>query len=314
MLKRIHFPPGINHQSTQFSASGSWYDADNIRFKSGIPEMVGGWSRDAVYSLQGIGRACFSNRDYDGNNYQYAATDWKVYVITGDTATDITPVRASGSLTSSPFTIIDESSEVLVSHESHGLSVNDWVVFPIVTTTTGASGVTAANLSQSHGFQVSTVYSAAVYAFYLVDWETGDPIVPSGSEVGTGGATTYSYKIASGLSAQVSGQGFGAGLWGGSSVPTVYDLSTSSTSGDEAVQGTTGSSGQVIFRFVTSGGPTVSTSRSVYFTELVGEVNDLDLSLLNNKWWNVDTVTAGVGTAGSYTEFKITSSDPERST
>jgi hypothetical protein len=287
MLKRIHFPPGINHQSTQFAASGSWYDANNIRFKSGVAEMIGGWSRDETYTLQGIGRACFSNRDYSGNNYQYAATDWKVYAITGADATDITPVRSSGSLSTDPFAVLDGDSQIRVTHVSHGLAVNDWVVF--TSATEGGGGVTTADLTQAHGFQVSTIFSADYYGFYAVDWTTGDPIVPSGSDISVGGSVNFSYKITSGLSAQVSGQGFGAGLWGGNGTPTSYDLAsnpiTVASASDEVtveIDGTEPSSPAVI-----------AVDDQLYLLGLTGtSVGGVNLEALNGHWWTVTDVSA----------------------
>jgi hypothetical protein len=299
LLKKIQIPPGINKESTQYAAAGSWYDANNVRFRRGKAEVVGGWSRDGTYDLQGFGRASFTSRDYSGNTYQFVGTDWKYYVIVGDLPYDITPVRDSGTLPgSTPFFAVNGNPEILVSDVSHGLSVNDWVVFTSVSSAGG--GITAAQLTQSHGFQVSTVHSADVYSFYLVDWDTGNPIEPSFS-ASMGGTVDYSYKEPSGVSTQVSGQGWGAGEYGWDAPATPYALSTSTTPGEKAFEGTADGSGQLVARFLTSGVPTVDVDISVYFTELAGTVGDLDLPLLNNNWWNVDAI----GTTGSYTEVTI---------
>jgi len=306
MLKKIQIPPGINKESTQYAAAGSWYDANNVRFRRGNAEVIGGWSRDGTYELQGFGRACFSSRDYEGNNYQFAGTDWKYYVITGTAAFDITPVRDSGTIGSTPFTAIKGNPEILVSHASHGLSVNDWVVFTSVPS--GGGGITTDQLEQSHGFQVSTVVNSDVYRFYLVDWDTGDVVKPSVAAVGFGGTVAYSYKITSGVSTQVLGQAWGAGLWGGDAVPTVYGLSVSSSAGEQGVTGTDDTTAQVQFAFLTSSGPSVDTASSVYFTELSGSVGELLLTTLNNKWWNV----VSIGSSGLYSTFKIVAPvDPE---
>ena len=54
MLKKIELPPGINKESTQYAAAGAWYDGNNVRFRRGNAEVIGGWSRDGTYDLQGL--------------------------------------------------------------------------------------------------------------------------------------------------------------------------------------------------------------------------------------------------------------------
>ena len=42
-LAKIQFKPGIDKQVTQYGAEGRWVDATNMRFRSGLPEKIGGW-------------------------------------------------------------------------------------------------------------------------------------------------------------------------------------------------------------------------------------------------------------------------------
>ena len=294
MLKKIQIPPGINKESTQYASAGSWYDANNVRFRRGKAEMVGGWSRDGTYDLQGFGRASFTSRDYSGNTYQFVGTDWKYYVIVGDLPFDITPVRDSGSTGTSPFTFVADDPNVSVGHAGHGLAVNDWVVFTSVANNVdfpdnsdaSPSKITTSDLEQAHGFQVSEVTDADSYKFYFVDWTTGNPIIPATGVVGKGGATTHSYKVTSGVSTQVVGQGFGAGLWGGSGVPTSYALTT------PFVTVASGSTTYILTKTGVSGSPvTLLGTDSVYITGLSGSIGLLDLTSLNDEWWDVDTVS-----------------------
>ena len=216
MLKRIELPPGIDRESTQYSASGRWYDMNNMRFRGGVPEVIGGWQRDEMYKLQGIGRASFTSRDYVGNHYQFAGTDWKYYVIVGGLAVDITPERESGTLTN-PLTT-NNSAFLSVEDAGHGLSVNDWVVFTSISDdppVAAETEMTNAILEQAHGFQVSSVEDVDNYTLYIVDWETGDPVVANTTVSGDGGTVAYSYKVPSGLSTAISGAGWGAGVWSG---------------------------------------------------------------------------------------------------
>ena len=42
-LQQIKFAPGIDKQDTSVGAVGRWTDSDNVRFRYGLPEKVGGW-------------------------------------------------------------------------------------------------------------------------------------------------------------------------------------------------------------------------------------------------------------------------------
>ena len=43
MLTKIKFAPGIDKQDTAVGAEVRWVDSDNVRFRYGLPEKVGGW-------------------------------------------------------------------------------------------------------------------------------------------------------------------------------------------------------------------------------------------------------------------------------
>jgi len=224
MLKRVAIPPGIDKESTQYSAAGRWFDCNNMRFRGGVPEVIGGWSQDGSYTLEGLARASFTSRDYSGNNFQFVGTDWKYYVISGDGAHDITPVRADGTV-SMVFKSENLKPNIRVTHTNHGLSVDDWVVFTSGITA-DLGDVTSEILMQPEGFQVSWVDSPDVYYIYTVNRTVDPPVVvlPDASEE-TFASTGYSYKVTSGISTVVTGSGWGAGEWGGDEdLKTVYDL------------------------------------------------------------------------------------------
>ena len=56
MLQKIGFQPGINKQITPTGAEGQWIDCDNVRFRYGIPEKIGGWKQLGENKLTGAGR------------------------------------------------------------------------------------------------------------------------------------------------------------------------------------------------------------------------------------------------------------------
>ena len=45
MLQKIGFAPGFNKQVTETTAEGQWDGGDNVRFRYGTPEKIGGWSQ-----------------------------------------------------------------------------------------------------------------------------------------------------------------------------------------------------------------------------------------------------------------------------
>ena len=298
MLKRIQIPPGISRESTQLAATGRWYDANNMRFRGGVPETIGGWGQDGMYTLEGIGRRSFSSRDYSGNNYQFVGTSWKYYVIVGTSATDITPIRATstgGSTLSSPFTTVSGSTLLGVAHTAHGVAVNDWVVFSSLGTAPGSwtvneGNLTSAIITQVQGFQVYRVVDDDNYEVYILNASTGLPVTAAvTNSAGQGGAVGYYYHVVSGPSSVVEGQGWGAGLFGGSGTPTAYELDdnpittidTTSTV-DVEIDGTEPSSPAAL-----------AVDDQLYLQGLGGtSVGGINLELLNDQWWTVTSVAS----------------------
>jgi len=44
-LQKIQFKPGFNKQQTATGAEGQWIEGDNIRFRYGEPQKIGGWQQ-----------------------------------------------------------------------------------------------------------------------------------------------------------------------------------------------------------------------------------------------------------------------------
>ena len=69
------FKPGIDKQSTEAGAEQRWVDSDNVRFRYGLPEKVGGWSSLVADSIVGVARKLHSFVDLEGNRYVAIGTD-----------------------------------------------------------------------------------------------------------------------------------------------------------------------------------------------------------------------------------------------
>ena len=57
MLQKIGFQPGFNKQITETTAEGQWVGGDNVRFRYGTPEKIGGWAQLGENKLTGAARA-----------------------------------------------------------------------------------------------------------------------------------------------------------------------------------------------------------------------------------------------------------------
>ena len=168
MLRKLSFPPGINHNSTTFSVGESWYDCNNIRFRSSKPERIAGWLRDESYDLDGIARSLFSSRSYIGNRFYWVGTNRKFYVVASSVPVDITPNRKTGTINAAgAFEAVQNEPFLTVNDTAHGLSVNDWVIFTSVTT--GSANYDSAALTLSTGFQVFEVVNSNKYKLYITD-------------------------------------------------------------------------------------------------------------------------------------------------
>ena len=45
MLQKVQFAPGFNKQVTATGGEGQWVNGDNVRFRYGTPEKIGGWAQ-----------------------------------------------------------------------------------------------------------------------------------------------------------------------------------------------------------------------------------------------------------------------------
>ena len=44
MLQKVKFAPGFNKQVTSTGGESQWVAGDNVRFRYGSPEKIGGWA------------------------------------------------------------------------------------------------------------------------------------------------------------------------------------------------------------------------------------------------------------------------------
>src|SRR5712691_10790974 len=123
-------PPGIVKTETGKVAAGRWTDGDKVEFYRGLPQKIGGWTRQTATPTLGQPRASHAWRDNASNQYLSVGTYRKLYAYDSTYAqSDITPLRATGTLGTNPFTTTAGSPNVAVVHAGHGLNPGDTVIF-----------------------------------------------------------------------------------------------------------------------------------------------------------------------------------------
>ena len=124
-LQKLQVAPGIDKQKTEYGAEGRWVDSDNVRFRYGQPEKIGGWTKVTSDALLGATRGIVTWFSLDGDQYTIVGTNKKLYVYAIGIWYDITPIRSSGdSITQ--FATTASSSTVSVTDAGHGAIEGDY--------------------------------------------------------------------------------------------------------------------------------------------------------------------------------------------
>ena len=207
MLQKLQFRPGLNREGTDYSNEGGWYDADKVRFRSGFPEKIGGWTRMAADQFLGYAKALWNWVTLDGSNLLGVGTNLKYYIELGGFYNNVTPlIFTSNNLgaAAGPFTATANSSSLTVVDSAYSPSAGDYIIISGATTLGG--NVTANVLNST--YTVTSVVNATAYTITL-------PVTANASDTAKGGATVkveYEYPI--GLDVAIAGTGWGSGPWG----------------------------------------------------------------------------------------------------
>ena len=205
MLQKLGFLPGFNKQVTETGAEGQWFDGDNVRFRYGTPEKIGGWDQLGSDKLTGAARALHNWDDKVGLKYSAVGTNRILYVFSEGVFYDIHPIRTT--ITGANFTSTSSSPTVTVTVTTdHGLLENDIVLFDAVS---GLSGSTFTNATfEDEKFMVTSVPTTKTFTITMATNEVGTPL----SSAGSASVLCY-YSV--GPAKQEQGFGWGTGLYGG---------------------------------------------------------------------------------------------------
>jgi hypothetical protein len=206
-LQKLVFRPGVNKENTNYSGEGGWYECDKVRFRSGFPEKIGGWTRYSNNQFLGVCRSLNQWTTLAGESLIGLGTNSKFYIEKGGAYFDITPIYDTtvnaSTATSGPFFASNGSATLTVVDATYNPDQGDYVIFSGSANLGGNVTSTVINTE----YEVSSVINSTAYTVTI-------PVTANTSDTGHGGNTvTITYLYPSGLNTYTFGLGWGAGPW-----------------------------------------------------------------------------------------------------
>lgn len=206
-LQKLVFRPGVNKENTNYSGEGGWYECDKVRFRSGFPEKIGGWTRYSNNQFLGVCRSLNQWTTLAGESLIGLGTNSKFYIEKGGAYFDITPIYDTSvnvsTVTSGPFFASNGSSTLTVVDATYNPELGDYVIFSGAANLGGNVTSTVINTE----YEVTSVVNATAYTVTI-------PVTANANDTGHGGNTvTITYLYPSGLNVYTFGLGWGAGPW-----------------------------------------------------------------------------------------------------
>lgn len=198
-LQKIQLKPGVNRENTRYTTEGGYYESDNVRFRQGTPEKLGGWQRISANTFLGVCRSLWNWVTLSGRNLMGVGTNLKFYLANGGAYYDITPTQTVHTLTN-PFATVNGSATVTVTDATGGYINNGYVTF---TGSTAVGGLTILGEFQLT-YSVGSAYTISAAS--------------AATATASGGGTVYAvYQVNPGPSYAVPLSGWGSGAWGSGS-------------------------------------------------------------------------------------------------
>ena len=240
MLQKIGFQPGFNKQITETTAEAQWVDGDNVRFRYGTPEKIGGWQQLGENKLTGAARKMHHIVNKSGQKFSIIGTNRILYAYNGGVFYDIHPIKTTTTLTSA-FSTTNGSAVVTIAFSGdHGIAAKDIVLLDSFSTITDSNF--AASDFNDKKFMVTSVPSSTSITITM-------PSNESGSGASSSGGIRIQHYYPVGPAEQLPGLGWGLGQWSG----TVSGEAVTSLSGGINSSQTTGIQLNDATQFPTSG-------------------------------------------------------------
>ena len=256
MLQKLRFQPGFNKQVTATGGEGQWVSGDYVRFRYGSPEKVGGWAQLGDNTLTGRNTALHHFVNASGIKYSALGTNRFLYVYSGGAFYDITPIKATTTLTSAFTTTQSDATVTLTFSSDHNISKYDIIRLDNFSTITD-SDFGASDFDDTN-FMVPTVPTSTTITIEMGSAESG-----SGASTSGGIRVKHFYSI--GPAVEESTAGWGLGAWGGTvagEVTSTLDGALTSGSTSIAMDDSGG--------FPASGTVVINDERIAYTTNTTG--------------------------------------------
>ena len=204
-LQKIQFKPGFNKQQTATGAEGQWIEGDNIRFRYGEPQKIGGWQQLVNGTLAGPAREQLTWTALNGKKYAAIGTSKILAIYYEQQFYDITPLQTA--VTGCTYTSTTGSATVTITKSNHGLSVGDYLIFSAATTPGSPTTSFTSGSFTTNTFEVKTVPTSSTFTLTMATSETGTGVT-------TGGSLSFQAYEPIGPVTQTGAYGWGTGYWG----------------------------------------------------------------------------------------------------
>ena len=206
MLQKVKFAPGFNKQVTSTGGESQWVNGDNVRFRYGSPEKIGGWAQLGSVDITGRNTAIHHFINTSGIKYAVLGTNRILYAYSGGIFYDIHPIKATTTLTSA-FSTTNGSTAVTITFSSaHNINKGDIILLDNFSSITNSNFV-AADFNDNK-FQVTTIPTSTTLTVTMDSAESG-----SGASTSGGIRVKHYYPV--GVALEVASTGRGLGSWGG---------------------------------------------------------------------------------------------------
>ena len=266
MLQKLGFLPGFNKQVTSTGAESQWTDGENVRFRYGTPEKIGGWNQLGQDKLTGATRGLHHFVNKDSTKFSAIGTNRILYVYSGGVYYDIHPlVNPSGTTISNCFTTSNGSPTVTITFPgTHTFVAGDIITFSDFSAATN-SNYAAADFDDIR-YMVTSVPTPTTLTITMDSNE-------SGSGAATSGSVKYYQYYHVGPAEQIGAFGWGISLWGGNILGSLTTTLNGALLNDA---NGTGGSGTSITLTSTTGFPSSGTnyiqvdSEEISYTGITG--------------------------------------------
>jgi hypothetical protein len=204
-LQKIQFKPGFNKQQTATGAEGQWIEGDNIRFRYGEPQKIGGWQQLVDKTMAGPVRDQHTWTALDGKKYAALGTSKILAIYYEQEFFDITPVQTA--VTGCTYTSTTGSATVTITKAAHGLQTGDYLIFSAATTPgSPTTSYTSASFT-TNTFEVRSTPTSSTFTLTMPTTETGTGVT-------TGGSLSFQAYETIGPVSQSAAYGWGTASWG----------------------------------------------------------------------------------------------------